>query len=249
MASLIPIPASMQRGQGNFILKKTATIVLSSEQADVARVADFLSKKLSAATGFAIPVKSSNAASNAPGIIKLAIINNTKLGKEGYNLNVTPGAVSISADKPEGLFYGMQTLLQLFPKEIESKTVVSKTSWTVPAVSITDSPGFGWRGMLFDVSRHFFTNQQVKDFIDNIVQYKYNLLHLHLTDDQGWRIEIKSLPNLTKVGAWRPKREGAWGNTKAPDPSEPKTLWRLLYTRRHQRDYSICSRQVCYCLT
>lgn len=221
--SLIPVPASVQRGEGNFVLKKTTAIVLSSNQADVARVAGFLSKKLSAATGFAIPVKSSNATFNAAGNIKLAIINNAVLGREGYSLNVTPRAISISANKPAGLFYGMQTLLQLFPKEIESKTPVSNTSWTVPAVSIIDSPRFGWRGMLFDVSRHFFTKQQVKDFIDNIVQYKYNLLHLHLTDDQGWRIEIKTLPNLTKTGAWRPNREGAWGNTKAPDPSEPKT--------------------------
>ena len=221
--SLIPIPASIQRGQGNFILKKNTTIVLTSTQADVARVADFLSKKLSGATGFSVPVKSGGASSNAPGIIKLAIINNAAQGKEGYSLNITPIAVSISANKPAGLFYGMQTLLQLFPKEIESKTVVSNMTWKLPAISIIDSPRFRWRGLLFDVSRHFFTKQQVKDFIDNMTQYKYNLLHLHLTDDQGWRIEIKSLPNLTKVGAWRPKREGAWGNTKAPDPSEPKS--------------------------
>jgi len=113
--------------------------------------------------------------------------------------------------------------MQLLPTEIESKIVVSSTKWTVPCVTITDSPRFGWRALMVDVSRHFFTKDQIKTFIDNMVKYKYNLLHLHLTDDQGWRIEIKSLPNLTKVGAWRAKREGAWGNTKAPDPSEPKT--------------------------
>ena len=158
--SLIPIPASIQRGQGNFILKKNTAIVLTSNQADVTRVADFLSKKLSGATGFSVPVKSGGASSNAPGIIKLAIINNATHGKEGYSLNITPIAVSISANKPAGLFYGMQTLLQLFPKEIESKTVVSNMTWKLPAISIIDSPRFSWRGLLFDVSRHFLQSNR-----------------------------------------------------------------------------------------
>jgi len=164
-----------------------------------------------------------NAASHAGGNISLAIVQDATLGNEGYKLIVNPNSVLLSANKPAGLFYGMQTLVQLLPKEIESKTVVNKKTWTIPSVTITDYPRFGWRALMFDVSRHFFTKQDVKTFIDNMVQYKYNLLHLHLTDDQGWRIEIKSLPNLTRVGAWRAKREGAWGNTKAPDPSEPKT--------------------------
>jgi hexosaminidase len=150
-------------------------------------------------------------------------VQSAALGNEGYKLLVTPQTVSLSANKPAGLFYGMQTLIQLLPKEIESNTVVSNVVWTIPCVSITDYPRFGWRALMFDVSRHFFTKEEVESFIDNMVKYKYNLLHLHLTDDQGWRIEIKSLPNLTKVGAWRAKREGAWGNTKAPDPTEPKT--------------------------
>jgi hexosaminidase len=93
----------------------------------------------------------------------------------------------------------------------------------VPAVKVKDHPRFAWRGAMLDVSRHFFTKQQVKDFIDNIVKYKFNVFHWHLTDDQGWRIEIKSLPKLTEVGAWRPERLGKWGNTPKPSPSEPKT--------------------------
>jgi hexosaminidase len=221
--SLIPIPVSMQTGKGNFMLKKSALIELSSTNPDAKRVADFLSKKLSVATGYKIPVKVVNAASHAGGNISLAIVQDATLGNEGYKLIVNPNSVSLSANKPAGLFYGMQTLVQLLPKEIESKTVVNKKTWTIPSITITDYPRFGWRALMFDVSRHFFTKQDVKTFIDNMVLYKYNLLHLHLTDDQGWRIEIKSLPNLTTVGAWRAKREGAWGNTKAPDPSEPKT--------------------------
>ncbi len=221
--SLIPIPVSMQTGNGNFKLAKTALIELSTNDADAKRVAGFLSEKLSAATGYKIPVKMVNTASHTAGNISLAIVPGAAPGKEGYRLLVTPQSVSLSADKPAGLFYGMQTLLQLLPKEIESKTAVSNIAWTIPSVTITDHPRFGWRALMFDVSRHFFTKQDIKTHIDNMVRYKYNLVHLHLTDDQGWRIEIKSLPNLTKVGAWRPERKGAWGNTKAPTPDEPKT--------------------------
>jgi hexosaminidase len=223
IVSIIPIPENIQPGEGNFILNKTSVIELTSNDTDSRRVADFLSKKLSIATGFAMPVKLVPAASNVTGNISMTIVQDTTLGSEGYKLNVNPNTISLAANKPAGLFFGMQTLMQLLPKEIESKMVVTNTVWTVPSVTITDSPRFGWRALMVDVSRHFFTKEEIKTFIDNMVKYKYNLLHLHLTDDQGWRIEIKSLPNLTKVGAWRAKREGAWGNTKAPDPSEPKT--------------------------
>ncbi|HEU4902787.1 MAG TPA: family 20 glycosylhydrolase [Flavisolibacter sp.] len=221
--SLIPVPVSLQVGKGYFLLNKATAIKLSGNDRDVRRVADFLSRKLSTATGFPLPVKSGDAGADITGNIRLATLNNPTLGNEGYTVNVTPSTVTIAANTPAGLFYGMQTLLQLLPKEIESKSTVHNIPWRIPSLSITDYPRFGWRGLMLDVSRHFFTKQEVKQFIDGMVPFKYNLLHLHLTDDQGWRIEIKSLPNLTKVGAWRAKREGAWGNTKAPDPSEPKT--------------------------
>jgi hexosaminidase len=213
----------MKMGKGNFLLTKNAAIALKTNNADAKRVADFLSKKISVATGFAMPVKN-NAASSA-GNISLSLINDALLGDEGYKLEVNENTVSLSANKPAGLFYGMQTIIQLLPKQIESASAVNNISWTISTVSITDYPRFAWRGLLFDVSRHFFTKDQVKEFIDNMVKYKYNVLHMHLTDDQGWRIEIKSYPNLTKVGAWRPERKGAWGNLPAiePDPNEPKT--------------------------
>lgn len=221
--SIIPIPVSLQTGNGSFVVKKTTAIELATTNAEVRRVANFIAAKISTAAAYPIPVQSATTASPTSGKIRLLLINNQTLGNEGYKLNVDPSAISLSANTPAGLFYGAQTLFQLLPKEIESKTAVTNIAWSVPSVSIIDYPRFKWRGLLFDVSRHFFTKQQVKEFIDNMVHYKYNLLHLHLTDDQGWRIEIKSLPNLTKVGAWRAKREGAWGNTKAPDPDEPRT--------------------------
>ncbi len=221
--AIIPEPVSLEAGRGSFTLKTTSTIELNAATEDAKRVAGFLSKKLSGATGFAIPVKTVSTFSNTAGTLRLSINNDAQLNKEGYKLNVTPSNVSVTANSGAGLFYAMQTLLQLLPKEINSKTIAKNISWTIPVVSITDYPRFSWRGLMFDVSRHFFTKQEVKNFIDDMVQYKYNLLHLHLTDDEGWRLEIKSLPKLTSVGAWRAKREGKWGNTKTPDPGEPKT--------------------------
>ena len=111
---------------------------------------------------------------------------------------------------------------QLLPKEIESKTFVGGVSWKIPFANIQDTPRFAWRGLMFDVARHFFTKDQVKQFIDEMVAYKYNLLHLHLTDDEGWRIEIKSFPNLTKKGAFNVKKIGRFTEFSKPEPNEPR---------------------------
>ena len=220
--NLIPQPVSIKAGNGFFSLKNTSVIELNGSNEDVKRVAGFLSKKITAATGFTTPVKTTASFSDN-GAIQMGLVQDVSIQKEGYKIEVSPKRVSIVAKDAAGLFYGMQTLLQLMPKEINSKTKITNQDWKIPSVSITDHPRFGWRGLMFDVTRHFFTKQEVKNFIDDMVQYKYNLLHLHLTDDEGWRIEIKSLPQLTAVGAWRAKREGQWGNTTAAKPDEPKT--------------------------
>jgi hexosaminidase len=222
LVSVLPQPASLQTGKGNFLLKKTTAIEVSSQDADAGRVAGYLSKKLSVATGYAIPVKVSPLNLNTPGDIRLTLSADTTLGAEGYRLNVIPNSVSITAYKPAGLFYGMQTLLQLFPKEIEGNTVAKNVNWSIPATTINDKPRFGWRGLMFDVSRHFFTKQEVKDYIDQMVRFKFNLLHLHLTDDEGWRIQIEGLPRLTEVGAWNVKKVGYFGTFSPPTPDEPK---------------------------
>jgi len=176
--SVIPIPVTMQPGTGNFIIKNTTSIQLSGATGDTKRVSGFLAQKLNAATGFAIPVTSAGTAENNTGNISLSIINDPILGNEGYKLNVTSASVSLMANAPAGLFYGVQSIIQLLPKEIESKSAIKNIAWTVPAVSITDYPRFGWRGLMLDVSRHFFSKEEVKKFIDDMVQYKYNLLHL-----------------------------------------------------------------------
>src|SRR5688572_19685620 len=192
--SIIPQPVLLQTGTGSFQLLKTTVIEVIAADPEVRKIADSLSKKLSYATGYNIPVVPGNASSGKAGTISFFLGNDVTIGKEGYKLDVTPDAVKISANAPAGLFYGTQTLLQLLPKEIEGKEITANITWAIPACSITDYPRFGWRGLMLDVSRHFFTKNEVKRFIDDMVKYKYNLLHLHLTDDEGWRIEIKSLP-------------------------------------------------------
>ena len=217
----IPLPVSVAEKPGVFTLKNNFSISVSGKSDDAVNVAKQLSAALSAATGYNGTIKENSSGGN----IQFALLSapDNAIGNEGYKLSITPGSVKISANKPAGLFYGMQTLLQSFPKEIESKTSVAGVSWTAPCSEITDQPRFGWRGLMFDVSRHFFTKAEVKQFIDDMVKYKFNLLHWHLTDDEGWRVEIKSLPKLTEVGAWRVKREGKWANTGNPFPNEPNS--------------------------
>jgi hexosaminidase len=214
---IIPQPVEVQPGSGAFLITKSTT--LGFNKAEAGPVAGMLLEKLNMSTGFTLPFKQGKG--NAVQF-NLNDTPDSKIGKEGYRLEVTPKSVVISANEPAGLFYGMQTLLQLLPKEIESKTV-AKATWNIPAVKIMDYPRFGWRGLMLDVSRHFFSKEDVKAYIDQMARYKFNTFHWHLTDDNGWRIEIKSLPKLTSVGAWRVERHGHFGDREDPKPGEKAT--------------------------
>ena len=217
---LIPAPVSVTSGTGDFVINAKTSIYVPGADPDVKRVGAFLSKRLSFVTGHAVSFSDNkNIHENN---IRLSIIKDASIGNEGYKLNVTTNEISISANNPAGLFYGMQTLFQLMPKEAEEKQFTKDVKWDIPVCSITDYPRFGWRGLMFDVSRHFFTKDEVKEFIDQMVKYKYNLLHLHLTDDEGWRIEIKGLPKLTEVGAWNVKKVGYFGTFSPPTADEPR---------------------------
>lgn len=219
--SIIPAPVSIIKGEGHFVLPENVTIQ-SPANTELKQAVAFLQERLS------IPTRSfvSNVSvPTATATIKLLINDraNPVLGKEGYQLSITPDFITIKANKAAGIFYGIQSLIQLFPAAIESKEPVENTDWTAPCVEITDYPRVGWRGLMFDVARHFFTKAEVKQYIDAMVRYKYNLLHLHLTDDEGWRIEIKGLPKLTEVGAWRVNKVGEFGNFIPPAADEPRT--------------------------
>lgn len=215
---LIPQPVEIQQSDGVFVLTKTSTICFDSQESR--KIAEMLSQKLNRATGFSFKPQQDKAGSIQFNLNKAPL---AQIGKEGYTLVSSSKGVVITANKPAGLFYGMQTLLQLLPKEIESKTPITIT-WSVPSVKITDYPRFGWRGIMLDVSRNFFTKEEVKLYIDQIARYKYNTFHWHLTDDNGWRIEIKALPRLTEVGAWRVPRFGQFGQRAEPKKGEAATV-------------------------
>lgn len=218
--AIIPEPVSITKAEGYFVLPANV-VIQSPASAELKQVVAFLQERLSIPTGsFISSVNTTTASANIKLILNDKI--NHQLGNEGYQLSVTPNFITIKANKPAGLFYGAQSLVQLFPKEIESKEAVSGIDWKAPCVEVTDYPRVGWRGLMFDVARHFFTKAEVKQYIDAMVRYKYNLLHLHLTDDEGWRIEIKGLPKLTEVGAWNVKKTGEFGNFVPPSADEPR---------------------------
>jgi len=220
LISVIPEPVSVKTMPGKFVLPATVSID-AGNTAEITPVTNYLKSKISVSTGKTVSIKHN--ASFATIKLVLNKTENPTIGKEGYQLTINSKNIIIKANQAAGLFYGVQTLIQLLPKEIESKTLFRNVKWTVPRVNITDYPRFGWRGLMFDVSRHFFTVPEVKQYIDAMVRYKYNLLHLHLADDEGWRIEIKGLPKLTEVGAYNAKRVGYFGTFAPPPADEPRT--------------------------
>jgi hexosaminidase len=220
--SIIPEPVSVKQNDGWYHFKDRVTLAIPASNASLKPIADLLKEKLSV-TG--LPVSLVGANEKADISFKLNTTASGSIGKEGYEMMVTPDlGIQIRANEPAGLFYGAQTLLQLLPPAVESKSPVKNVAWSVPSVEITDYPRFGWRGLMFDVSRHFFGVKDVKEFIDDMAAYKYNLLHMHLTDDQGWRIEIKSYPKLTTVGAWNVQKTGTFGTFSNPEPNEPRNF-------------------------
>ncbi|MEP7145218.1 MAG: family 20 glycosylhydrolase [Ferruginibacter sp.] len=216
--AIIPEPVKMVQNTGYFQLPENISIEAPALPA-LQPTLQFLKTRLTAPTGFKVTI--SNQSSNAQIRLILNKTANQTIGHEGYLLTVTPQMITITANEAAGLFYGIQTLLQLLPAAIESDVAVRSGKWEVPCVDITDYPRFGWRGLMFDVSRHFFTKKEVKDFIDQMARYKFNLFHWHLTDDEGWRMEIKSLPNLTTKGAFRVNKTGYFGTFSTPLPDEP----------------------------
>ncbi|MGG9962006.1 beta-N-acetylhexosaminidase [Ferruginibacter sp. SUN106] len=218
--NIVPKPVSLTRGEGFFTLPYELSILITKNE-ELKKIAVQLSQQLNTASNKITITESKTAATNA---IFLSLTNDNSIPAEGYRLKVSDSGIIIAAKAPAGIFYGVQTLLQLLPSAIESKEKQKPVDeWNVPVITIEDAPRFGWRGLMLDVSRHFFTVAEVKDYIDQMAKYKFNLLHLHLTDDQGWRIQIKSLPRLTEVGAWRVDKTGTFGRLSKPEPNEPKT--------------------------
>ena len=189
-----------------FSLKPNTSVIV--EDSKMLELATLFTKMLNTPTGYHLSAKKGKEVSDAI-VLKINKTPDSGLGDEGYTLRVTSKNVIIAANQPNGLFYGIQTLMQLLPPDVESQTAIHSVKWEIPCVNITDYPRFGWRGLMLDVSRHFFSKQFVEQYIDEMAKYKYNIFHWHLTDDNGWRIEIKGLPMLTEIGAWRVPRTGS----------------------------------------
>ncbi|HVB28763.1 MAG TPA: family 20 glycosylhydrolase [Terriglobia bacterium] len=221
---LIPQPVSVQVLPGAFRLHRGTAILISPGVPEARQVGVYLANAVAAPIGLHLKVAEAAKGSARRGAIVLTLTGGQQgsAHPEGYDLEVTRRGVRIQAPSAAGLFYGVQTLLQLFPPEIESK-VRHEASWALPCVKIVDYPRFAWRGLMLDVSRQFFSKEFVEQYIDQMAKYKMNVIHLHLTDDQGWRIEIKRRPQLTTVGAWRVPRLGRLWEREPPRAGEAAT--------------------------
>jgi hexosaminidase len=202
---IIPQPESVKLNTGSFSIKRNTVVYCKNNE--LLAVAKYLDDKLSGALGFRMQISEGSGKG-----INLVILNeaNENLGDEGYLLQVTSENIELSANKANGIFYGIQSLLQMMPPQIKCDSTQNGVEWNIPCAEIIDNPRFPWRGLMLDVSRHFFTKEEVKAYIDQLAEYKMNVFHWHLTDDQGWRIEIEGLPKLTEIGAWRASRVGDW---------------------------------------
>ena len=189
-AGLIPKPASITLSSGSFTIARDTKIILQKDDHEIESIAELLSSYIKEISSYEISVSDKD---DTAGTIHLTLNNDSEAGEEGYELSIHPDTVRLNASKPAGLFYAVQTLRQLMPAN-------PTEALTLPAVSIRDIPRFEWRGAMLDVARHFFGVEDIKRYIDLISHYKMNRLHLHLTDDQGWRIDIISWPRLTRVG-------------------------------------------------
>ena len=193
-ASILPIPVSLTQDTTCFVLPNSTTIGINHP--DLKPAAEYLASILSPATGYKFKI------SEGQGNINLGI-GSMEGTEDAYTLVSNPESVNITGNTYRGVIAGIQSLRQLFPAEIESDKKVSGMSWGIPSVQIQDAPRFGWRGLMLDVSRHFYSKEEVMEFLDLMALYKLNKFHWHLTDDQGWRLEIKKYPLLTEKGAWR----------------------------------------------
>ena len=198
--SLVPCPVSIVPGTGNFHFSaKTTFAVENEEQAVEVR---YFTELFTRAAGFTPSVKVGNRKGD------VCLVTDAGLKNESYKLEITAKKIKVYAADVRGFFYALQSIRQLLPASIEGEQVVTGTDWVVPAVTVIDQPRFGYRGLLVDVARFFSPKENLLRIIDCMAMLKLNKLHFHLTDDNGWRIEIKKYPELTAVGSRRVDRPG-----------------------------------------
>lgn len=216
MLPLIPYPANLTRNEGTFNLKQLTAITTPAGDGAVARYAQEFATQLEKTSGIKVPVNPTTAATS------LVMTKDATLAHEAYKLTVNEAGINIAAADSTGFFYAIQTLKQLMPHAIYNRSGASTAiDWTVPCVEIADQPQLGHRGYMLDVARHFFSKTEVKRILDIMATYKMNRFHWHLTDDQGWRIDIPEYPKLAQVGAVRKGSfVNAGGSSKFFDDTE-----------------------------
>lgn len=198
---IIPKPAHLEAKVGEFVLPKNIVIAVASTDAELRRIAEDFAQQIGRASGHNTKIFAGNF--RVKDGINFVVSKNDKLGAEGYFLEVTPKRIIITAEQPKGFFYGVQSLMQLMPTEIFKKDKAEIAKWSVPCCYIEDQPRYKYRGLMLDVGRHFYPVSFIKKYIDMIALHKMNTFHWHLTEDQGWRIEIKKYPKLTQIGSHR----------------------------------------------
>ncbi|MBU0610497.1 MAG: beta-N-acetylhexosaminidase [Armatimonadetes bacterium] len=207
--SIIPRPASLELADGQFVLSSSTTIALDRDDPHVRAVAQALAQVISRSTGLALPIRVEKAGDSAVRCIRLSLTpGDQTLGPEDYALTIESAGIMLRGAEARGLFWGVQTLRQLLPPEQNEHAASRADEATLPALRIVDRPRYPWRGMHLDVCRHMLPVDFVKRYIDLLALHKLNTFHWHLTEDQGWRIEIKKYPRLTEVGAWRTEADG-----------------------------------------
>ncbi len=211
--AIIPLPAHMETSNGTFTFPKSVKAYADAYEGDsIQWVLQHFEQNFTQTTGIRF-----NAAKTSKATLRL--LHDASLGAEAYTLQVTAKGITIRAARPAGFFYALNTLEQLLPTRnvlAGADANAATKQWTLPTVDITDAPRFSWRGFMLDEGRHFYGKDEVKKIIDVMARYKMNRFHWHLTEDQGWRLEIKKYPRLTSVGAWRESKVLGWGDTK-PD--------------------------------
>ncbi len=222
--NIIPKPLSLQKGDGVFAVNADTKIILTDDNEQLKKGTQVFADILNNSSTFRITTEVQKEDLPKKDAIVISLSSDEKrYGNEGYLLKVTSKKITVEAAKPAGAFYALQTLRQLFPTQLEDSTYKS-AEWFIPAVEMFDKPVFGWRGQLLDVSRHFHPVELVKKNINYLARYKMNVYHMHLTDDQGWRIEVKKYPKLTEVGAWRVDyNDMGWWGRPAQKPGDKAT--------------------------
>lgn len=226
--SIVPRPAELVEHEGFFTIDGNIAVHYNSKNTALEKVAGFLKKHIEDLSGLHLK----NNVKSAHKKISLYLVPDHGLGEEGYILEVQKNAIKISANQPAGIFYAIQSLVQTMP------LIKPGEALKIPCMVVKDQPRFKWRGLMLDVSRHFFSTDVIKQLLDLMASFKMNVFHWHLCDDQGWRLEIKKYPRLTATGAWRNEKEGALFYQKDTAALAGKPVYRYggYYTQEQVKD-------------